>query len=294
MSTLTDHELAELDAANKSGRPTVLFVHGLWLLSSSWDRWRSHFEESGYSTVAPGWPDDPDTVEQARANPDVFAHKMVQQVTDHYLEAARSLESKPAIVGHSFGGLIVQKVAGEGVAAATVAIDAAPFRGVLPVPFSSLRSSAAVTGNPANVGRAVTLTFEEFTYGWANALPEEEARQLYDEFHVAASGRPIFQAVAANINPFTEAKVKTKAEDRGPLLLIAGEKDHTLPPSVIKAEYKKQRRNKAAVTEYVELPDRGHSLTIDHGWGKVADASLDFIRQHLPASPGSGSQGATA
>ena len=282
MSTLTDHELSELDHANASGLPTVLFVHGLWLLSSSWNRWRRHFEEAGYATVAPAWPDDPDTVAHARSHPDVFAKKMVGQVTDHYLEAAEKLTAEPAIIGHSFGGLIVQKMAGEGAAAATVAIDAAPFRGVLPVPFSSLKSSAAVTGNPANAGRAVTLTLEEFTYGWANALPEAEAKELYDEFHVAASGRPIFQAVAANINPFTEAKVDTKAEDRGPMLLIAGEKDHTLPPSVIKAEYKKQKRNKFAVTDYAELPDRGHALTIDHGWQEVAKTALEFISTHLP------------
>lgn len=283
MTTLTEHELAQLDNANRSGRPTVMFVHGLWLLSSSWDRWRSRFEESGYSTVAPGWPDDPETIQDARANPDAFARKMVQQVTDHYLEAAGQLAAKPALVGHSFGGLIVQKMAGEGAAAATVSIDAAPFRGVLPVPFTSLRSSSAVTGNPANAGRAVTLTLEEFKYGWANALPDEEAKALYDEFHVAAAGRPLFQAIAANINPFTEAKVKTKGENRGPMLLIAGQKDHTLPPSVVKAEFKKQKRNRSAITEYVELPDRGHALTIDHGWQRVADTSLSFIQHHLPS-----------
>jgi pimeloyl-ACP methyl ester carboxylesterase len=281
MTTLTPHEQEELDAAAASGRPTVLLIHGLWLLSSSWDRWRRRLEESGYATVAPGWPDDPDTVEAARANPDVFARKMVRQVMEHYLEAAQQLPDKPAVIGHSFGGLIAQQVAGEGASAVTIAIDPAPFRGVLPVPFSSLKSSAPVVANPINAGRAVTLTLSEFTYGWANALGEDEAKRLYDEFHVAASGRPIFQAVAANINPFTEVKVDTENAERGPLLLIAGEKDHTVPTSIVNASYKRQQHN-PGTTEFLELPNRGHSLTIDHGWTEVADTALTFMQPHFP------------
>jgi pimeloyl-ACP methyl ester carboxylesterase len=280
MSTLTQLEASELEAANTSDRPTILFVHGLWLLSSSWDRWRRHYEAAGYATVAPSWPDDPETVEQARANPELFAKKMVGQVRDHYLEAIERLTAKPALIGHSFGGLIAQEIAGAGAAAATVAIDAAPFRGVLPVPVSSVRASAAVARNPANAGRAVTLTFEEFVYGWANALDETEARALYDEYHVAAAGRPIFQVFAANLNPWSELKVDTKANDRGPLLLIAGEKDHTIPTKIVEAEYNKQKRN-VGITELVFMPERGHALTIDHGWQEVADTALKFIRQHL-------------
>jgi len=279
VSALTARELDEIERANAAGRPVVVFVHGLWLLSSSWDRWRTLFEDAGYATIAPGWPDDPDTVEEARANPDVFAHKMVQQVTDHYLDAIGRLDGEPVVIGHSFGGLIAQKIAGDGAAAVTVAIDPAPFRGVLPVPVSSLRSSAAVISNPANIGRAVALTFEQFRYGWANALTEEEARALYDEFHVAASGVPIFQAVGANFNPFTEAKVDTKNPDRGPLLLISGEKDHTIPWAVTHAQYKRQEHN-PGVTEIIEMPDRGHSLTIDSGWREVAETALTFVRTH--------------
>jgi pimeloyl-ACP methyl ester carboxylesterase len=190
MTTLTHNERDEIDRAIDAGRPSILLVHGLWLLSSSWDRWRRHYEEAGYSTVAPGWPDDPETVEQARAEPGVFAKKMVGQVTEHYLEAIERLGTKPAVVGHSFGGLFAQKIAGEGASAVTVAIDAAPFRGVLPVPISSLRSSAPVVGNPANAARAVTLTFEEFTYGWANALPESEARSSTTSFMSPPRGGP--------------------------------------------------------------------------------------------------------
>ena len=281
--SLSEREQEEIDRANESGRQPVAFVHGLWLLSSSWDRWRTLFENSGYATIAPGWPDDPETVAEARDHPDVFAHKMVQAVTDHYLEAIAALTKKPGVVGHSFGGLIAQKIAGVGASAVTVAVDPAPGRGVLPLPASALKSGSPILGNPANARRSVTLTFEEFTYGWANALGEAEARQLYDEFHVAASGVPIFQAAAANLNPFSETKVDFKAENRGPILIISGENDHTVPHAISYAAYKKHRKN-VGVTEFTELAGRGHSLTIDHGWQEVAETALDFVRANGPAT----------
>ena len=283
--TLTDTERAEIDAANSSGKQPVVFVHGLWLLSSSWDPWRRFFEAAGYATLAPSWPDDPETITEARDHPEVFAHKMVQGVTDHYLAAIAELTTKPAVIGHSFGGLIAQKIAGESASAVTVAIDPAPFRGVLPLPASSLKSAFPVLGNPANAKRAVTLTLDEFKYGWANALDDDEAKALYDEFHVAAPGAPLFEAASANLNPFSQVKVKTKkAADRGPLLLISGEKDHTVPWAITNSSYKRQKRNDA-VTEITELPDRGHSLTIDHGWQEVAQTALDFIGRFVPAKP---------
>ena len=281
---LTSTEQAEIAAANASGKPTVVFVHGLWLLSSSWDRWRRLFEAAGYATIAPGWPDDPATVAEARENPEVFAHKKVGAVTDHYLAAIAGLTVEPAVVGHSFGGLIAQKIAGEGASAVTVAIDPAPFRGVLPLPVSALKSAAPVLANPANTKRAITLTFEQFRFGWANALPEDEARALFDDYHVAAPGAPLFQAASANLNPFSEATVKTKeAEDRGPLLLISGEKDNTVPWAITNASFKRQQRN-PDLTEIVELPERGHSLTIDHGWQEVAQTALDFVTRHGPSA----------
>ncbi len=281
--SLTEREQSEVAGANASGKQPVVFVHGLWLLSSSWDRWRRLFEENGYSTIAPGWPDDPETVAEARDHPEVFARKMVQAVTDHYLEAIGGLDRKPAVIGHSFGGLIAQKIAGEGAAAVTVSIDPAPGRGVLPLPPSALKAGSPVLGNPANARRSVTLTFDEFKYGWANALDEDEARQLYDEFHVAASGVPIFQAAVANLNPFSETKVDYKADDRGPILLVSGEKDHTVPHAITHAAYKQHTKN-TGVTEFVELPGRGHSLVIDHGWEEVALTALEFIRKNDPTT----------
>ena len=277
---LAQWEQDEIERANASGRTPVVFVHGLWLLSGSWQPWRDLFEESGYTTLAPGWPDDPPTVQEAREHPEVFAHKTVQQVTDHYLAAIAQLDKKPAVIGHSFGGLIAQKIAGTGAAVATVAIDNAPFKGVLPVPLSSIRSSSPVLGNPANRGKAIALTFDQFVYGWANNLDHDEARQLYDDYHVAASGVPLFQAVVANLNPFhNEVTVDARYTSRGPLLIIGGAKDNTVPLAITKATYSYQHKHNPGVTEFTEIPGRGHSLTIDHGWPEVAEPALKFVQR---------------
>src|SRR6266508_3639259 len=264
MATLTAHESGQVDAANSSERTPVVFIHGLWLLASSWDRWAALFEQAGFAPVAPGWPDDPETVEEAKAHPEVFAGKKIGQVADHVGDVIGKLNKKPAVVGHSFSGLLAQIIAGRGLSAATVAIDPAPFRGVLPLPISSLKSASPVLGNPANFNRAVPLTYEQFRYAFANAVNEEEAKQLYETFAVPASGLPLFQAATANINPWTEAKVNSKSPERGPLLIISGQKDNTVPWSIANASYKKQARN-SAVTEIIEIPNRGHALTIDSG-----------------------------
>src|SRR5439155_21465094 len=210
MTNLTIHEQQEVDRANTQGKQPVVFVHGLWLLSSSWDNWRALFEEQGYTTLAPGWPDDPETVAEAIEDPEVFAHKRIKQVTVHYVDTIRQLRTKPAVIGHSFGGLIAQRLAGEGVAAATVAIDPAPFRGVLPLPLSALKSASPVLENPLNYGRAVPLTFEQFRFAFANAVDDDEAHELYETFSVPGSGAPLFQAATANLNPWTEARVDTE------------------------------------------------------------------------------------
>jgi pimeloyl-ACP methyl ester carboxylesterase len=281
--TIMEYELEQADRANASGLEPVVFVHGLWLLPSSWDRWVKIFEEAGYAALTPGWPDDPQTAREANAHPEVFAHKTVGQVADHFAEICGALAKKPAIIGHSFGGLVAQMLAGRGLSAATVAVDPAPFRGVLPLPISALRSGWPVLNNPANRNRAVPLTFEQFRFGFANAVSEDEAEQLYNEFAVPASGAPIFQAAAANLNPWTEAKVDFENPDRGPLLLVSGEKDHTVPWAITNASFKLESRNES-VTEIVEIPNRGHSLTIDHGWREVAEKALSFVQRFAPAS----------
>jgi pimeloyl-ACP methyl ester carboxylesterase len=278
MAQITQRENLQIEAANASGRAPVVFIHGLWLLPSSWDNWAGLFEEAGYAPLTPSWPDDPETIEEARANPDVFAKKTIGQVADHTAEVIGKLNKKPAVLGHSTGGLLAQIIAGRGLSAATVAIDPGPFRGVLPLPLSALKSASPVLKNPANRGKAVTLTLDQFKYGWANALSDEEAKQLYETYHVAAPGIALNQMANANLNPATEAKADTKNPDRGPLLIIDGEKDNTVPWAIANASYKKQKRN-PGVTEIVKIPNRGHSLTIDSGWREVAQTSLDFVKR---------------
>jgi non-heme chloroperoxidase len=278
--SVTASETEQVQRANESGLQPVVFIHGLWLLPSSWDRWAAVFEEAGYTAVSPGWPDDPATVEEANAKPEAFAHKTVGQVADHFADVIGKLDKKPAVIGHSFGGLLTQIVAGRALSAASVAIDPAPFRGVLPLPISALKAAAPVLGNPANRNRAVPLTYDQFRFSFANAVSEDEAKQLYHAFAVPAPGAPLFQAATANLNPWTEAKVNSRNPDRGPLLIISGEKDNTVPWAIANASYKKQKRNEG-VTEIVEMKNRGHALTIDSGWREVADTALAFVKRFV-------------
>ena len=274
--TATDEE--QIRRANESGNPPVVFVHGLWLLPNSWDRWAEVFEAAGYVALTPGWPDDPETVEEAREHPEVFAHKTIGDIADHYQAVIEGLQRKPVVIGHSFGGLLTQILAGRGLSAVSVAIDPAPFRGVLPLPLSALKSASPVLRNPANRSKAIPLTYDQFRYAFANEVSEEEAKQLHEEFSVPGSGVPLFQAANANLNPWTEAKVDSENPDRGPLLIISGEKDHTVPWAIANASFKKQDRNEG-VTEIVEIEGRGHSLTIDSGWREVADKALEFVQR---------------
>jgi pimeloyl-ACP methyl ester carboxylesterase len=279
MVTITEPEQQELDAVNSSGRTPVVFVHGLWLLPSSWDRWRVVFEDAGYATLAPGWPDDPQTVEDADARREVSASKTVGEIADHFDDVIRKLDVKPAIIGHSFGGLLTEILAGRGLAAVSVAISPAPIRGVLPLPISALHAGAPVLRNPLNRHRAIPLTFEQFRYCFANAVDEGEAKQLYEIFAVPGSGE--LQAGSATLDPWTEVKVRSKSPARGPMLIISGSRDRTVPWAIAKASFKKQKRNKS-VTEIVKVADRGHALTIDHDWRDVAETAADFVRRFLP------------
>jgi non-heme chloroperoxidase len=276
--SISRRENREIEAANASGATPVVFIHGLWVLPSSWANWADLFKQAGYAPLTPDWPDDPATVEDARANPNVLAKKTLGQVADHTTTIIDALDEKPAVIGHSTGGLLAQMLAGRGLSAVTVAIDPGVFRGVLPLPASVLKGIGPFLVNPRTRGRAITLTLDQFKYGWANALDEKEAKELYRTFHVAGSGISLAQMGNANLNPWTEAKVDIHNPDRGPLLIIEGETDHTVPWAIANAAYRRQRRN-PAVTEIVKIPNRGHSLTIDHGWREVATTALDFIRR---------------
>lgn len=279
-ATTLAHDEQQIEQANATGLTPAVFIHGLWLLPSSWDRWAEVFAQAGYTPVSPGWPDDPETVDEANAHPEVFAGKTVGQVADHLGGLIGKLDKKPVVIGHSFGGLLTQIIAGRGLSAASVAIDPAPFRGVLPLPVSALKSASPVLGNPANRSRAVPLTYEQFRYAFANAVSEDEAKELYTTYAVPAAGIPLFQAATATFNPWTQVKVNSKNPERGPLLIISGEKDHTVPWAIANASYKKQKRNES-VTEIVEIPGRGHALTIDAGWREVCDTALAFVKRFV-------------
>ncbi|HEX3790869.1 MAG TPA: alpha/beta fold hydrolase [Pseudonocardiaceae bacterium] len=254
----------------------VVFIHGLWLHSTSWSPWMEAFRAAGYAPVAPGWPGDADTVEEARANPDSVGDHGIDDVVAHYAAIISTLPAKPVLVGHCFGGMIAQKLLGQDLAAATIAVDAAQIKGVLPVPLSALRATLPVFRNPGNLHRSVSLTAEQFRYAFGNAIPAKESQELFDRWAVPSPGKPLFEAVAANFNPHSPAKVDTANEMRGPLLLITGGKDHTVPESVTRATLK-QYRHSDAVTDILEFSDRAHSLTIDHGWREVADAALTWL-----------------
>src|SRR6202042_1574551 len=259
------------------GRPAV-FVHGLWLHASSWDPWLELFQEAGYAPTAPGWPGDSDTVEATRQNANQVAGKGIDDFVDHYARIIRGLEAPPVVVGHSFGGLIAQRLLGQNLAAAAVAIDAAPIKGVLNLPVSALKVASIALRKPANRNLAVSLTKEEFRYGFGNALPEQESAELYDRWSVPSPGKPLFEAALANFTRRSPAKVDTGNKTRGPLLLTAGGHDHTVPKAITHSTRKLYHKS-PAITDLIEFPDRGHSLTIDHGWREVAQAALDWLSQ---------------
>ena len=258
-----------------TGTP-VVFIHGLWLHATSWASWAELFSAAGYDPIAPGWPGDADTVEAARANPDSIADHGIDDVTRHYQAIIDTLPARPILIGHSFGGMIAEKLLGLDYGAAAIGIDAAQIKGVLPLPLSALHSTLPVFKNPANKHKAVSLTAEQFRYSFGNAVSEEESGALYERWAIPAPGKPLFEAAAANFSLHSPAKVDTANEGRGPLLLIMGGRDHTVPEAITKATVK-QYRHSSAVTELEEFSDRGHSLTIDSGWREVADLCLAWL-----------------
>ena len=259
----------------------VVFVHGLWLHASSWGPWAEVFRESGYEPLAPGWPGDADTPEATRDNPGQVAGTGIDDVVGHYARIIAGLDARPVVVGHSFGGLIAQRLLGQDLAAAAVAIDPAPIKGVLFLPPSALRVASIALRRPAARNEAVSLSAEQFRYGFGNALPGQESTELYQRWAIPSPGRPLFEAAVANFVPRSPAKVSTGNKTRGPLLITAGGRDHTVPAAISHATRRLYHKS-PAVTDLREFPDRGHSLTIDHGWREVAQTVLDWLKERVP------------
>jgi alpha-beta hydrolase superfamily lysophospholipase len=259
-------------------RTPVVFIHGLWLHASSWAPWLELFREAGYDPIAPGWPNEPESVAAARAAPDAVANQSIDDVVAHYQRIIGGLASNPILVGHSFGGLMAEKLLGQGIGSAAIAIDPAQIKGVLPLPLAQLRAALPALGNPLNLTRSVSLTKQEFRYGFGNALGEQESDALYERWTIPSPARPLFQAAVANFSLHSEAKVDTENAARGPLLLISGTADHTVPDVTTRATFK-QYRDSLAVTELKHFEGRGHSLVVDSGWRDVAQACLQWLRE---------------
>jgi len=260
-------------------RTPVVFLHGLWLHATSWTPWLEVFRAAGYDPIAPGWPNEPDTVAQARELPDLVANTSIDDAAAHFTKVIDSLDTAPVLIGHSFGGLLAEKLLGQGIGVAAVAIDPAQIKGVLPLPLAQLRSAFPALGNPANLHRSVSLTRAQFRFAIGNAIAEEESDELFERWAIPAPARPLFQAATANFSRHSQAEVATGNATRGPLLLISGTADHTVPDVTTHATLR-QYRHSTAVTELQQFQDRGHSLTIDSRWADVADAILTWLSTH--------------
>ena len=255
----------------------VVFIHGLWIHSRAWAPWIELFASNGYAPSAPGWPGDADTVEATRANPDALDGVGIEQICHHYADHIETLDAKPIVIGHSFGGLIAQELLANDLAIAGVAIDPAPIKGVKKLPFSQLRSGFPVLGNPANKKRTVSLTAKQFRYSFGNAISPEESDALHEAWTIPGPGRPLFEDATANFTRNSPAAVDTHTAVRGPLLLASGTQDHTVPKAVTLEVLSMYADNEASTTDYHEFEGRGHSLTIDSGWREVADVTLEWL-----------------
>ena len=255
----------------------IVFIHGLWVSYTSWQPWIDHFAVSGYKAIAPRWPGEADTAAMSRQNPDSQAGFGLDQITDHFAAVIEQFDTPPVAIGHSFGGLIAQKLLGQNKVAGAVAIDPAPMKGVRTLPLAQLRSALPVLGNPLNRGRAKGLTLKQWRYGFGNTLTQAESDSLWEQWAIPSPAKPLFEVGTANFSPHSAAKVDVTNEVRGPLLITGGTADHTVPFVTAKAAFKLYAKS-PTLTEFHQFDGAGHSLTVDRRWREVADVTLAWLQ----------------
>jgi pimeloyl-ACP methyl ester carboxylesterase len=270
------------DSHGTTSPDTIVLIHGLWMTPLGWENWVQHYTSRGYRVLAPSWPGMEVGIEELRRDPSPIAGLGITEIVDHYEGIIRDLPSPPIIMGHSFGGLITQILLDRGLGTAGVAIATAPAKGVLLLPFSTLKVSFPALRNPANNHRAVPLTAEQFHYAFGNLLSEEESDKVFERYAVPGPDHVLFQAGLANFNPHAASAVNFHNDDRAPLLLIAGDKDHISPPSVVEANFRLYRKSQA-ITDYKEFPERSHYIVGQQGWEEVADYALSWATDNAAA-----------
>ena len=265
------------DAA--AAKPTILLIHGLWLTPRSWKGWIDRYETAGYRVLAPSWPGLEGEVEALRHDPAPLRGLHINTVVEHYARIIRGLDRPPILMGHSFGGLIVQMLIDRGLGAAGVLVASAQTAGIPVLPLVTLRATLPVFGNPFTYNAAVPLTPRQFNYAFTNELDATASRKVYDELHVPGAAHILWQAGFALLNPYGASKVDYRRKNRAPLLFIAGDKDHLSPPAISKANVRRYAAS-GAVTEYKEYPGRTHHTVGQKGWEGVADFALAWAVEH--------------
>ena len=258
---------------------SIVLINGLWMTALSWENWVKHYTGKGFQVIARSWPGMDVDIEQLRRDPTPIARLGITEIVDHYEKIIRGLDSPPIIIGHSFGGLMTQILIDRGLGAAGVAIAPAPVKGIIFLPFSTLKVTFPALSNPSNNHRAVPLTPEQFHYAFTNNLSEVDSLAVYQRYAVPGPDHVLFQAAFANFNPHAPTAVDFHNHDRAPLLLISGGTDHVSPASVVEANFKLYGKS-TAVTEYREFPERTHYTLGQDGWEVVADYALDWSLQH--------------
>ena len=263
-----------------SNKPTIVLIHGLWLTARSWEGWIDRYQKAGYNVIAPSWPGLEGEVEAIRKDPSALKGLKLKTVVDHYDRIIRKLDAQPILMGHSFGGLIVQMLVDRGLGSAGILVDSAQTAGVPVLPFSTIRATLPILGNPFSYNRTTSLSPKQFNYAFTNELDAVESKKVYDRYSIPAANAILWDAALALLNPKASSKVDYTKTDRAPLLFIAGGNDHIVPPAINKGNLRKYVKNSTAETDYREFPNRTHHTVGQKGWEEVADFAVQWANAH--------------